>query len=175
MVTAAAVEQVYKDKMMNTTPVHDETANELYAMLSPELRTELAGHEQSMAVPQGAKLIRHEVLPDQLVIVNSGKVQITLAHTHESVSLDCTEVGKVFGMRAAISGELPEIDVTAVDACRITTVPRDVFLDLLKHHPEIYFAVAKVLSGDLQIADRILRNSSRRCSPALRVKAPRPV
>jgi CRP-like cAMP-binding protein len=77
-------------------------------------------------------------------------------------------------MRAAISGELPEIDVTAIESCRITTVPRDAFLNLLKHHPEIYFVVARVLSGDLQIADRILRNSSRRCSPGVRAKAPKP-
>ena len=160
---------------MNTTPVHNGTANELYELLSPELRTELEHHEQSMAVPAGTPLIKHGVLPDQLVIVNTGRVKVTFACTSESVSLDCTETGKTFGMRAAISGELPEIDVTAVGACRITVVPRDAFLGLLKANPEIYFAVAKVLSTDLQIADRILRNSSRRCSSAARMKAPKPV
>ena len=75
-------------------------------------------------------------------------------------------------MRAAISGELPEIDVTSVAPCRITILPRDAFLNLLKANPEIYFAVAKVLSTDLQIADRILRNSSRRCTPAARKLKP---
>jgi CRP-like cAMP-binding protein len=160
---------------MNTTPVHKEAANELYAMLSPELRAELARHEQCMTVPEGTKLIRHGVQPDQLVIVNSGKVEVALACSHKSVSWDCTEIGKVFGMRAAISGELPEINVTTVESCRITTLPRDAFLGLLKTHPEIYFAVAKVLSTDLQIADRILRDSSRRYPPAPRVKVSKPV
>ena len=164
-------ERVYKN-IMNTTPAHNVAANELYAMLSPELRAELALHERSMTVPEGTKLISNGVLPDKLVILQSGKVEVTLACTRESVSLDCAQAGKVFGMRAAISGELPEIDVTSVATCRITILPRDAFLNLLKANPEIYFAVAKVLSTDLQIADRILRNSSRRCSPAARRSKP---
>jgi divalent anion:Na+ symporter, DASS family len=153
---------------MNMTPAHNQAANELYTLLSPELRAQLASHERCLTVPAGTQLITQGVPPDQLVIVNSGKVEITLACSGESVSLDCAEAGKVFGMRAAISGELPEINVTCVDSCNITTVPRDVFLGLLKAHPETYFAVARVLSGDLQIADRILRNSARRGSPGQR-------
>ena len=159
---------------MNTPP-HPEAANDLYALLSPELRAQLASHERSLTVPAGTQLITQGVPPDHLVIVNSGKVEITLACSHEPVLLDCSQAGKVFGMRATISGELPEINVTCVDSCHITTVPRDVFLGLLKAHPETYFAVARVLSGDLQIADRILRNSARRSSPGQRAKMSRPV
>jgi CRP-like cAMP-binding protein len=54
-------------------------------------------------------------------------------------------------------------------------LPRDVFLGLLSSHPEIYFAVAKVLSADLQIADRILRNHPRRTAPVPRFRMPKPV
>lgn len=133
-------------------------------MLSPELRAELARAERSMTVPVGTALIQQGVFPEHLVIVNSGKVAVTLNCTHKSASLDYSQAGKVFGMRALVSGELPEIDVTCLEPCSITTVPRDIFLGLLKTNPEIYFAVAKVLSSDLQIADRILRNNSRRSS-----------
>ncbi|HLK54817.1 MAG TPA: hypothetical protein VKU42_15260, partial [Candidatus Angelobacter sp.] len=66
-------------------------------------------------------------------------------------------------------------DVTCVEPCNITILPRDVFLDLLKSHPEIYFAVAKVLSADLQIADRILRNHPRRTARVLHFRMPKPV
>jgi CRP-like cAMP-binding protein len=147
---------------MNTTPLHSEAANELYEMLSPELRAELSRSEQSMIVPVGTVLIRQGVLPEQLVIVNSGRVAVTLNCTRRSASLDYATAGKVFGMRALVSGELPEGDVTCVEPCSITTLPSDVFLALLQRNPEIYLAVARVLSTDLQIADRILRNYSRR-------------
>jgi CRP-like cAMP-binding protein len=158
---------------MDTSPVQNEAGNELYAMLAPELRAELARHERSVTVPAGTRLITQGAPPDQLVIVTSGKVEITLGCTRESVSLDCAAMGKVFGMRAAISGELPEINVTCVDSCSVTTLPRDVFLELLKTHPETYFAVARVLSSDLQIADRILRNSARRCPSGPRARVPK--
>ena len=157
---------------MNTPPLHSEAANELYDMLSPELRAELARFEQLRIVPPGTHLITCGVPPESLVIVNAGKVEITLdCRSRHPASLGYSGAGKVFGMRATVSGELPEIDVTCLESCSITTVPRDVFLTLLKNNPQAYFAVAKVLSSDLQIADRILRGNSRRCISGAR---PRP-
>jgi CRP/FNR family transcriptional regulator, cyclic AMP receptor protein len=144
---------------MKTTPLPNETANELYAMLSPELRTEFAQYAQSVTVPQGTNLLKRGVLPDQLVIVNSGKVEITLACMRRSVSLGCAEAGKVFGMRAVISGELPEADVISQEICQITLIPRDAFLKTVRQHPQLYFAIAKVLSNDLVLAQRFLKNS----------------
>jgi CRP-like cAMP-binding protein len=149
--------------------------NELYAMLRAELRHELAQHEQSFNAPKGETLITHGVLPDHLVILNSGTVCVSVPSPQRTVYLTTGQEGKVFGMRAAISGELPETDVTCVEPCNITLLPRDVFLDLLKSHPEIYFAVAKVLSADLQIADRILRNHPRRTARVLRFRVQKSV
>jgi len=155
---------------MTNPPLHSEAANELYELLSPALRAELARFEQVQIVPAGTHLITCGVPPENLVIVNAGKVEITLdCRSRHPASLGYSGAGKVFGMRATVSGELPEIDVTCMESCSITTVPRDVFLALLKNNPEAYFAVAKVLSSDLQIADRILRGNTRRC-----VSGPRP-
>jgi CRP-like cAMP-binding protein len=151
------------------------TTNELYAMLRAELRCELAKHEEHITAPEGTALIAHGVQPRHLVILNSGSVRVSVACSHRAASLTTGQPGKVFGMRPAISGELPEIDVTCVEPCNITILPRDVFLDLLKRHPEIYFAVARVLSADLQMANGILRDQSRRLSKAPNCKAPKPL
>ena len=147
---------------MNTIPLKSEAANELYASLSPELRTELANYERAVAVPAGTNLIKRGVLPDQLVIVNSGKVEITLDCAHESILLDCATAGRVFGMRAVVSGELPEEDVTCQENCSVTLIPRDAFIKTVRQHPEMYFAIAKVLSYDLVMAQRLLKTSLRR-------------
>jgi len=149
--------------------------NELYAALRTELRHELARHEQRMTVPEGAILIDHGVLPRYLVTLDSGTVMISVPSPKRATSMTMAQPGKVFGMRAAISGELPEIDVTCVEPCNITILPRDVFLGLLKIYPEIYLSVARVLSADLQIADRILRNHPRRSMPVPRFRVPKPV
>jgi CRP-like cAMP-binding protein len=152
---------------MNSTSANAPAANELYEMLSPELRALLASSEQSMIVPEGTSLIQQGVPPENLVIMHSGKVAVSLNCMRGSASLDYSEPGKVFGMRALVSGELPEINVTCVERCSITIVPRQAFLALLESNPALYFGVAKVLSTDLKIADRILRNNSRRffCNP----------
>jgi CRP-like cAMP-binding protein len=144
--------------------------NELYAVLPLVARRELEKHEQCMMVPPGTQLIKHGVLPDRLVILNSGTVQVSVPCPRRPATLTTGEVGKVFGMRAAISGELPEIDVTCMGPCQVTFLPRDSFLDILKAEPQSYFAVAKVLSADLRIADRILRGSLR-CRSGPRAKA----
>jgi CRP-like cAMP-binding protein len=157
---------------MNTIPLKSEAANELYASLSPELRTELANYERSAAVPAGTNLIKRGVLPDQLVIVNSGKVEITLNCAHESILLDCAMEGRVFGMRAVVSGELPEEDVTCQENCSVTLIPRDTFLKTVRQHPEMYFAIAKVLSCDLVTAQRMLKTSLRRSPRKTIAKAP---
>jgi len=146
---------------MNTTPLHNGALNELYAVLSAELRTELAKYERSVIVSPGTQLIEHGVLPEQLVILNSGTVEITLAGMQESFSLDGAKTGKVFGMRAVVSGEMPEMDVTSQENCRITLIPRDAFLTTVRAYPQMYFAIAKVLSNDLVMAQRFLKISLR--------------
>lgn len=147
---------------MNTISLHNEPANDLYAMLSPEQRAALAKHERSITVPGGTALIAVGVLPEQLVIVNSGKVEIVLAGMRESISLGEAEGGRVFGMRAVVSGDLPEADITSAENCLITLIPRNAFLTTVREHPQMYFAIAKVLSNELFMAHRFLKTSLRR-------------
>jgi CRP-like cAMP-binding protein len=157
-----------------TMSLENGTTNELYSLLPAEVCRELEKQQQTINVPRGASLIRHGVAPVGLIVLNSGTVQISVPCSRRTASVTTGEQGKVFGMRATIAGELPEIDVTCLEDCRVTIIPRDAFLDVLKTNPEMYFAVAKVLSSDLQIANRILRSSVRRGS-APRIRAPRPV
>lgn len=146
-----------------TSPKNINT-NELYAVLPLEAHQELEKHEQLITVPVGTNLIQHGIIPKSLVILNLGTVRISVPCARRPASLTTGQPGKVFGMRAVVSGEPAEVDVTSLEQCSITLVPREAFLNLLRGRPEIYFAVAKVLSADLQIADHILRNTARRYS-----------
>jgi CRP-like cAMP-binding protein len=144
------------------------TANELYEMLSPALREKLAGFEQSWTAPQGTHLFQHSVMPEHLIILRSGKVEVVLHSLRKSVSSGFSEAGKVFGMRAIISDEPQELEVICTTPCLVTSLPRGIFLEMLKTNPEMYTAVARVLGSDLQIANGLLRNTVHRRS---RVKA----
>lgn len=137
-------------------------ANELYASLPAEVCLILEKHEKHMTVPRGQKLLQYGVLPQHLLILNSGTVEISVPGPETEVSLGTAGPGKVFGMRALVSGETPEIDVTPLEDCEVTIISAAEFLAALQKTPQLYFGVAKVLSADLKIADQLIRNCSRK-------------
>ena len=131
-------------------------------MLSPEVRAELAKAERSMTVPEGTALIQQGVPPENLVIINSGKV---------AVSLNCMRgagFARLLGAWQSFWNACPGLRRIAGNQRYLCRAVFDhgcatrYFSVLLQSHPAIYFGVAKVLSSDLKIADRILRNNSRR-------------
>lgn len=144
------------------------TSNELYAGLTTDLRNELKRYEQEIKVPRGYKLIQYGVRPERLMILNSGTVEISVPSGGNEVSLGTAGPGKVFGMRAAVSAEVPEINVTALEECDLTIITGEDFAKLLRNFPQIYFAVAKVLSADLKIADQLIRDCARKTSALAR-------
>jgi CRP-like cAMP-binding protein len=154
--------------MNSTTSVAKAGTNELYASLSFEIREELEKHESHLIMSRGQRLLECGVLPQQIMILNSGKVEISVPSAEDEVSLGTAGPGRVFGMRAAVSGEAPEIDVTALEDCELTVIPAQEFLVVLQNKPQMYFAVAKVLSADLKIADQLIRNCARR-GPARKI------
>lgn len=138
-----------------------ESANELYAPLTPQIVELLRQCESPAMLKAGMLLITHGEDPDHLVIVRSGEVRLSLPSSGEPVFLGTAGPGKVLGLRCLISGERPDIDALCVSDCRVATISRSRFMDLVKSHPEIYFAIAKVLSSDLELAEHHLKTTSR--------------
>jgi CRP-like cAMP-binding protein len=151
----------------------EQAVNELYEGLSPEAVEALKKHERAVVFPAGSKLIEHGVMPENLLIVNSGSVDIAVPAAATHVSLGSAGPGKVFGMRATMTGELPEIDVTCLDECQVSLISKEEFKALLQSYPNLYFSVARVLSADLKIADQLIRDCSRRPTVADRTKIAR--
>lgn len=131
--------------------------SELHNWLPPEVREQLTALEQQVVVPAGTALITHDVPPSHLVILNSGRAEVLLQARGKTVSLGTVGRGGVFDLRAMVCGVAPSVDVVALDECRVSLVPGEKFTSLLQRHPEAYFAVAKVLSHDLKLANEALR------------------
>jgi len=126
-------------------------------------------------VPQGTLLVQHQVAPQHLVILNGGSAEISLPSDGKDLLLGTAKKGKVLGMREIVSGEGPEIDVVCLEDCNVSLVPRDEFLALLRVNPQIYFAIARVLSSDLSLANQVIRKSRRSLRFLKRELSPRPV
>jgi CRP-like cAMP-binding protein len=145
---------------MNDLVTKENKTNELYAPLSAEMRQMLEKCEEMKTVAAGTRLISHGISPAYLFIINSGSVEVSVPSvTKTTVSVDGS--GKVFGLHALVSGELPKVDVTSLENCTVALIPRDKFAEILRKNPQIYFAIAKVLSQDLQVADELLRRIRR--------------
>lgn len=151
-----------------------EVTNELYAGLSTELRQELASHGQAVTVPPGTKLLLCGTCPGQLIILNSGSAEISVLVAGKPLSLGVARTGKVFGLRSIIAGAPPDTNVTCLEQCDVTLVPQRAFLDILQRQPQMYVAVAKVLSSDLAAADSVIRNHARSSAARAQTKCIKP-
>lgn len=147
---------------MNAVP----KSNELYDLLAPELRLELAGYEEVKTVPAATRLMTCGRIPAHLIILERGSVEVLLQTANGMLSTVVNGGGKVFGLREALSGTASEADIVALNECQVTLVPQRRFTALLEQHPEIYAALARVLSADLRIAQDLLRRAPRKSSSA---------
>lgn len=135
--------------------------NELYTGLAPAIREELAQHEERATVPACTRLINQGAMPEHLIFIEQGAVEISVPAGDKALSLSVVGSGKVLGLRAIVANVLPEIDATTLRQCEVVRIPRQIFLEVLKKHPEMYFAISKVLSNDLNTAERLLRDLPR--------------
>lgn len=147
---------------MTSETVAYSGSNELYAALPVEISQRLEDHQESRVFAQGEKLIRKNIPLSHLLIIKSGSVEISVLTRGTAIPIASVGAGKVLGMRALVSGEPPEIEATCLEDCAATLISKNTFIQLLKEYPQIYLAVAKVLSADLQAAHRQLRRDRAR-------------
>ncbi|HZR27238.1 MAG TPA: Crp/Fnr family transcriptional regulator [Terriglobales bacterium] len=161
---------------MNYTVVNGQNTatntnvNELYAPLPAEIRHKLERHEQIKTVPAGTRLISQGIAQAYLFIINSGSVELSVPSLGRSIKVAVAGSGKVFGLHAMVSGEPPKVNVTCLEECAVTLIPKEKFTEILQGNPQIYFAIAKILSQDLRIADDLLRRIPRNSGPGRRFK-----
>src|ERR1700686_3378318 len=110
--------------------------NELYDELSPEIREKLIAHETAPTFPAGTQIIRAGAHPGNLIIINSGLVEISLPVAQGAFSLVLAGKGKVLGLRSLVAGDLPDTDVTTLEASTVTNVPEKEFIQILQQHPQ---------------------------------------
>jgi len=147
---------------MNAPLPQYQTLNELYASLTENVVAELRKLENTRACHAGSKLMTCGELPHDLIILAEGQAEIMLPCPKGAISLGMVTPGKVLGLKALMTGERAETDIVCLSPCTVTLLSGTRFLEQLRSHPEIYYVVAKILSADLQQADRVLKQASRR-------------
>ncbi len=130
--------------------------NALYAGLSVEVQRELSQYEDSAIFPAGAKLVEEGHSPDCLFIIDSGKAKSSIQLHKRHIEITGMGPGSVCGLDSIISKEATNTTVTCLSECQVRMLPGKAFRETLGCHPEIHFAVVKVLSAELAAADHVL-------------------
>lgn len=118
--------------------------------------------ETRLIVPLATKLIYCSKRPEHLIMLCAGSVEISLPCGDQAIVLSMAAPGKVFGLRALVTGKLPETEAICRSECELRLLPEKAFTSALKSCPQMYLPVAKLLSGDLQLAQAYLKNRNSR-------------
>jgi len=135
--------------------------NELYTLLPLEIREELSRYEERAVIPAGAKLLSQGAAVEHLIIIEQGSAGVSVAAEEYTIALGFAGKGRVLGLRSILSGALAEIDAAALEPCIISRISKRDFKTALQRYPAMYFAIAKLLSLDLNAAERCLREAPR--------------
>jgi CRP-like cAMP-binding protein len=147
---------------MQTSGPNPQALEELYRSLPKDVAKTAREAETRLIVPATTRLIYCGERPEHLIMLCAGIVEISLPCGDQAIVLSMAAPGRVFGLRALVTGKLPEIEAICRSECELRLLPEKVFTGTLKSNPQMYFAVAKLLSADLQLAQAYLKNRSRR-------------
>ncbi|MBL9137789.1 MAG: cation:proton antiporter [Verrucomicrobiales bacterium] len=113
----------------------------LFAGLSAEQQEVVILHFDVATAQPGERIIRAGDLADRVYFLSSGEVEVSVGRRQIKLS-----PGSYFGEMALISGQPRSADVTALDYCRLLTLSRRDFREILRRHPEIKEAMALTAS-----------------------------
>jgi hypothetical protein len=126
----------------------------------PEVNAFLLKQSFAVTVPKGTFLVKRGVLPEHVIILEAGKVEISAPHCC-AVILDGEDGERVFGLYAALSGEKPELDVICTDDCDVLLMRKDIFGTAIQPNPWVDLALARMLGNESTTADQILIGARR--------------
>lgn len=133
-------------------------AGEFYRDLLPEAMSEF----ESLAVPfscEGATVVfTVEQEPCSVLFLLQGRVKLTMNSSKgKRITLGIAGPGETLGLAAVITGSPYESTAVAEFPCRITALPRQIFLDFLLRHPVACQNSARLLCVEYQRSCEQLR------------------
>ena len=99
-------------------------------------------------------ILSQEELGDSFFIIDTGSVKVTrLSEDGREAVLAFLHEGDFFGELAILDGETRSANVITLEKCKIQTIERREFLDLLESHPKVAISLLRELALRLRKAD----------------------
>ncbi|NQV16829.1 Crp/Fnr family transcriptional regulator [bacterium] len=126
----------------------------LFADLGDKDLAHLANVCQEKTYDKDSHILHQEETGDNFFIIESGSVKVTrLAEDGREAVLAFLREGDFFGELAILDGETRSANVITLTVCKIQTINRREFLDLLEHHPKVATTLLTELAQRLRKTD----------------------
>ena len=140
----------------------------IFAEIDQNSLIEVSKITTERSYPKGSMIILEEEYGDKLFIVQSGTVKITRVNDEgKEVILALLGSSEIFGEMAILDGECRSANVLAQEACSLLVISREDFINILKKHFKVSFALMselakKIRKSDLQIEALSLSDAEHR-------------
>ena len=126
----------------------------LFSDLNDKVLAHLAEVCQEKTYEKDQHILHQEQSGDNFFVIETGSVKVTrLAEDGREAVLAFLREGDFFGELAILDGETRSANVITLTECKIQTINRREFLDLLDHHPSVATALLMELALRLRKTD----------------------
>jgi CRP-like cAMP-binding protein len=126
----------------------------LFADLNDKVLTHLASVSQEKIYKKDEHILHQEQTGDNFFVIEKGSVKVTrLAEDGREAVLAFLQEGDFFGELAILDGETRSANIITLSECKIQTINRREFLDLIEHHPKVATALLMELAQRLRKTD----------------------
>lgn len=128
-----------------------------FSSLTPSQVEQLKLEEINKSFKKGETIFREGSYPNALYVVYRGIVKLhKYGDNGKEQIIRFAQGGDLLGYRSLISGQPYAATATAVEETKLFKIPRDTFFNLVKDNHDFALKIMKLLSTDLQEAEKKL-------------------
>ncbi len=133
--------------MTETQPIEDHN---FLRRLTDEERSSFAQHSHPKMFERGAVLFRQGDSGDDVLILRSGRVKVSVRRGGREVILAVYDAGALLGELGAVDGNVRSATVTALESVDVDAISHDEFMELLERHPRVATELLRLVAGRLR-------------------------
>lgn len=133
--------------MTDTQPIEDHN---FLRRLTEEENASFAKRSYRRAFDRGAVLFRQGDSGDEVYVLRSGRVKVSVRRGGREVILAVYDAGALLGELGAVDGNVRSATVTALEGVEVDAISHDEFMELLEQHPRVSTELLRLVAGRLR-------------------------
>ena len=130
-----------------------------FCCLSPDTVKALDEIKHTTSYPAGALVFMEGQAARGVYVVCQGRVKMLTTNSDgKTLILKIAEPGEILGVHSVVTGRAHEVTVETLQPSQLAFIPRDAFLNFMKHNADACLAAAQHISRDCQSAYDMIRS-----------------